>query len=210
MVEARALLTFLTAVSLAIGCAKNPGGTEATSEATADVATSSASETADIATSSASETSSGPLTSTTSSSSTTASDTTPDPTSGTTADIPSSTSTSASDSSTGAPAMPCHLAYDKASCQGGVDCVFIPGSEVFVRDGECMFTDDVGFCYHMIGGGPDAPSHYYQVETGRVFVFPNTPTPPPDGWVACTCGPPSPEACQLCWDWCSEETSSGG
>ncbi|MCY1060889.1 hypothetical protein [Nannocystis sp. SCPEA4] len=202
MVEARALSTFLTAVTLAVGCAKNPGDTEATSDGTAAVATSSASETTG-----------NPVTSTASSSSTTASDTTSDPTSGTTADIPSSTSTSEPDPSTGAPAMPCHLAYDKASCQAGVDCVFIPGHEAFVRDGECVITDDlgsVGFCYHMEGGGPDAPSHYYQVETGRVFVFPNTPTPPPEGWVACTCGPPSPEACQLCWDPCSEETSSGG
>ncbi|WP_224190157.1 hypothetical protein [Nannocystis pusilla] len=68
----------------------------------------------------------------------------------------------------------------------------------------------VGFCYHEAGGGADTPSIYYEVETGRVFVFPNTPTPPPDGWVDCTCGPPSPEACWLCWDPCSEETSSSG
>ena len=62
----------------------------------------------------------------------------------------------------------------------------------------------------MEGGGPDTPSYYYQEETGRVFAFPNTPTPPPDGWVYCTCAAPSPEASQLCQDECSGETSSSG
>ena len=207
MVEARALLTSLTAVILAVGCTKNTSDTETSSEATAEVATASTSETADIATASASETTGSPVTSST----TTANDTSSNPTSDTSADPAAGTSTSESDPSTGTPAMPCHLAYDKASCEAGVGCVFIPGREMFVREGECAPTDlgEVGFCYSMEGGGPDTPSIYYQVETGRVFRFPNSPEPP-DGWVECTCAAPSPEACQACWDECSEETSSTG
>ena len=211
MVEARAALTTLTAVILAVGCTKNNGDTETSSEATADVATSSASEPAENATASASETTGSPVTSAASSSTATANDTASSPTSGTSAGPTSDISTSESDTSTGAPAMPCQLAYDKASCEAGVDCVFFPGREMFVRDGECVPTElgEVGFCYPMEGGGPDTPSIYYQVETGRVFRFPNSPEPP-DGWVDCTCGPPSPEACQVCWDACGEETSSSG
>ncbi|WAS90824.1 hypothetical protein [Nannocystis punicea] len=206
MIEARALWTLLPAVILAGGCSKNPGGTEATSETdpvpasasetAADPSLASASETsAGTATASGSETTDGPVTSTGSSTSTT--------------DAPTS-DPSTTGSSTGAPATPCHLNFTEAACKAGVDCVFIPGLEVSVRDGECVFGElgEVGFCYHLEGGGPDAPSGYFEVETGRVVAFPNTPTPPPAGWEKCTCGAPSPEACQLCAGECGVDSNT--
>lgn len=208
MVETSVVWTSLVAMPL-VGCSKSVGEPEETSETAAESNASSASEASAAATtassaesigtttsSSGAEPTSGALTST----STTGTTGTSEPTSG----------TSAADSTTGAPAKPCHLAFNEADCKAGVDCVFIPGHEPVVRDGECVSGElgEVGFCYFMEGGGPDAPSGYFEVETGRVFVFPNTPVPPPEGWQECTCEAPSPEACQCVGECSGTSTSS--
>ncbi|MDC0723753.1 hypothetical protein [Nannocystis bainbridge] len=188
-------------VFFVVACSKNTGAPGETSATAAEPSSSSAGESTTghpgtTTSSSGAEPTSGTLTSTGSTGTTGTSE----PTSG----------TSAADSTTGAPATPCHLAFNEADCKAGVDCVFIPGHEPVVRDGECVSGElgEVGFCYFMEGGGPDAPSGYFEVETGRVFVFPNTPVPPPEGWQECTCEAPSPEACQCVGECSGTSTSS--
>lgn len=205
MAKTRALLTFVNALFLSAGCSKNTsdsdgmvdsGTTSTTGTSTSVATTSGTGTTANLTTKGTTEASGSPATDASSTTSNSASDSA------------SGTLASGSESSSGAPAMPCHLAFDKASCEAGVDCLFMPGREVFVPDGACVYGDlgGVGFCYYMIGGGPDSPSFYYEVETGRVFAFSNSPEPP-EGWMVCTCGPPSPLACQLCWSDCNGGTS---
>lgn len=103
----------------------------------------------------------------------------------------------------------CQLGQSEAECEAKEECLFLPAGERAVVDGECVGVDaGAGWCMELPVGSQHTPSWWYELETGRVFVFPDTPFPPPEGWVMCGCQGLGPPACG-CNPFCDLGDSGG-
>lgn len=90
----------------------------------------------------------------------------------------------------------CYWDQSKAECEAKEECQFVAGGESALVDGECVGMDaEVGWCMELPVGSQHSPSWWYELETGRVFGFPDTPLPSPEGWAMCGCEELGAPAC---------------
>lgn len=105
----------------------------------------------------------------------------------------------------------CTQIESAAACMDA-GCLFEPGREVSVPDGECQFGDDVaGWCSVEGYGSTSAPGVVYEISTGRVFAMSNDPIGLREGWAKCECVDSEPVGCG-CGPPCDmgmDETASG-
>lgn len=106
-------------------------------------------------------------------------------------------------STTGSPSV-CAWDQPESTCEAQAGCLYRSATAL---DDACVASDDAaGWCVATPTGHSDAPSLWFEVESGRVFAFAVTPFDAPAGWERCQCE--SLAAACRCDDACTAATST--